>query len=416
MGNIKYLDFAKDVQESYNDLKSCLTDKNIGTPSSLKNAISLASNIIRTHYNTETNNKFDSNWINIRDIINNDDFAGQKCILLLADTLARMYFNLSQNTKIKLSDGGEYINNGSSSITITHYWDLSKDVQYPGKSFKMRWAIIYKLDASGYDGFNNTLTGLTGSYYTRPIAAIYKNYEGNIFSNYEYLELINCHIPNMNCTQVWNFKNSNSAIDTVWISYGSKVVLDLDLLSNNLGLSGAGSGSSESTLNISNNLTMEIGYSSLGYKIFNFPIKKIISTNRVFSAFCLELEIKKVVENAFSVGNQVSYVKVNCDTSSITGTVSFNSDSIISVEFTNPINYNISISNLISLFSFVNLAEKLVDRTGETPKTITYRPGTGQLSYVYVKTIDNKLTIVDSSTDGAITLLEYITNKNWTIS
>ena len=76
---------------------------------------------------------------------------------------------------------------------------------------------------------------------------------------------------------------------------------------------------------------------------------------------------------------------------------------------------NLSTSCSLTTESFINLCKNLADLTGQSAKTITLN------KYVYDSFVNNTFVdesgdIVDITTPNAITLANYIINKNWTIS
>ena len=133
------------------------------------------------------------------------------------------------------------------------------------------------------------------------------------------------------------------------------------------------------------------------YSLHNLIFGNINTINTVlssgFSYLTIPSSITSIISTAFSGMNTLNYINLYS---------SFD------------ISLNLSL-NPLSEDCLIDIANKLKDNTGLTSKTLTLQEQfcKSKMILIYVDTNGNK---VNPGTTGAVTLLEFITNKNWTVT
>ena len=175
MSKIKYLDFAKYVNDNKKALKNNLRAYNIDADDSMSlanlvNAVNAIPSVPQELYKIQDDIPEMPDLFKLAD---NDPDIGVKptVIVVVPDYLLKQTITVAPSSIVKTSDGQIYTNDTSSQKSYTHIWDLSKDID-TSFDFKLRW--IETINTSNYNArdIKNINTGFS---YGICIASYIKN-------------------------------------------------------------------------------------------------------------------------------------------------------------------------------------------------------------------------------------------------
>lgn len=410
MARIKYLDFAKSVDDCKNLLKSKHEEHNI-YPSddiSLEGSINLLDNYPQPEF---------SNYTPQMDIPELPDLFAladaepliqentQATIIVRLDYDLTSTFSIGPGEIIKTSDGAIYTNETLDSKNYTHTWDLSKDIPVKNHFFKLRW--IMGINTSSFKGITS---------YATCLAAYQKNVViTNLISTYPYIiyryfdtctfnvtaspyssRILLRAIMTRNCQKQETYDNGplplciNSEQFTKSWKYGRIGNIKTSYIFN---------GQNSSNVLISTGIINCLNL----YHEQEEPIRDVY-LNAVFSHTNLisDSRISINVGNTATSSTQVlPCIELTFDNNFTSVKGAFQSINRISVfNFTHEVNFNLTLpgysDTIFSRTGLINLFNHLKDLTGESAKTL--RIGSSAL---------NALT----DEEKAIAI-----NKNWTLS
>lgn len=437
MAKIDSLDFAEYVEEqrlsliSKNNYAGNIIDKD----SSLEKAIDLT-NVAESE---EPVFYWDENYPNIEKILDaNTEDCDYKFIMLLPDdvkTISVSNLSIPSNSKIIMSDGQEHIAKDVKYITF----DYKKDIPYPGKRFKTRWIMVIAKDAS-------SATMYLTSAYENCIALVYdaKHYNfvncdftmlfNNGYSNFgiEYIKFKNVDFV-FKSQQRWENKSigqlifENCSFNNYFAYISSSTGLQFIGKTNNKNIM---TPNSEEYIRYKDKLSIDYNYftSSNNYVylycyayVNKAAVKNTYPNTFDFRFFANELVLTDYTTNFDGRKFRRLYEKF---TSLKSNTLTTNPGNYM-VVFTTEIDKSFKISGQstgkefasLSITSLLYMFKCLKNAVNDTTLTLTLQSAYQDLiENYYVKPVEDTLELCDSSDEGATKILDYINNKNWTLS
>ena len=157
-------------------------------------------------------------------------------------------------------------------------------------------------------------------------------------------------------------------------------------------------------------------YSKIKYLTSNLPSKNFISLSEDYS-------IETHIYGLFRLGKLYTN-REYIDDSSLYSNIELG-NAVYLLEFDKPINNSLIINNVssgsryanLSMDSLLYLFKCLVDRSNEDSLVLTLsKEYTDFINNYYAKEYNDTLKLCNKEDEGAMKILDYINNKNWTLS
>lgn len=412
MARIKYLDFAKYVDDCKNLLKSKHEEHNI-YPSdniSLEGSINLLDDYPQPEL---------SNYTPQMDIPELPDLFAladaepliqentQATILVKLDTDLTSTFYLNPGQIVKTSDGAVYTNETTSTKNYVHTWDLNKDIPVKNHFFKLRW--IMNINTSSFTGIDSSSTCLAAyqkniiinsliNQYPRIIYRYFDTCTFNVITSPYRYNLMLRAIMTRNCQKQETYSDGPLPLCINSEQFTKSWLYDRI---GNIKLNYKFNGQNDSRIN---NLisTGNINCLNLYHEQEN-PLNTVY-LNAIFSHTNLTSDTNiEIYANYTSTTSSQSLpcIEITFDNIFISTKGTFSNINYVSVfNFTHEINFNLSLpgwqQKMFSRTGLINLFNHLKDLTKESTKTL--RIGSSALKEL-------------TDEEKAIAI-----NKNWTLS
>lgn len=406
MTKIKAIDFADYVEDCRKELIRLHKDKGIlvNNNTSLRDTIELT-----RYYNNIAPGCFTPQddipeLPDLFKLVDEEPLIGDETpavIIVATDLVLSQTFYLDKGHVIKTSDGKVYYNTDSTFKTITHNWDVSKDIEVASHNFKLRWVMYIGGHKFHY----------AGNYSYEVISILEKNSnitslarEYSAYTRYHYFDKCNIAINNTatngNMPSMIMARNCN--IDYCNVAKETYIRNEQLLNINNLKPFSNYKHSEEYKLSITN-VTPNHCINSATY-FYTKDTYSIRGTHALFVSTDVSSAASITASGVDSYSDTtyipaIEYIFTSIDENNLGNTLTFSSLNG-AVNIVNPINYNIkfptSASSKICRTTMINILHKLKDLTGESAKTCTF--GAPNLANLTAEEI------------------AIGTNKNWTIS